>query len=107
MGHPASRAGTQQFLHPLLHQLADERIRMHGIPDIVPITPHVLGQSDGHRRGARPALLAQALMGQHKVVEVDDQPDPRAVSALDSQNRSGYAGARGRTGRAGCHTNAP
>jgi hypothetical protein len=64
----------------LLPQLAVEWIRLHRIPEIVLIAPHMAGNPDGHRRGAWPALLAQALMGQHKVVEGDDLPDPRAVS---------------------------
>src|SRR4051794_3749120 len=63
-----------------LHQLAVERVWMHRIPERVSITADVLGQSAGHRWGAWPTLLAHAALGQHKGVEVDYQPDPRAVS---------------------------
>jgi hypothetical protein len=64
---------------------------MHGIPEIVPITPHVLSQSDGHRWGTWPALLVQALMRQHTVVEVDHQPHPRLVLALTRRAAPGAA----------------
>src|SRR5262245_37153643 len=68
---------------------------MHGIPDIVSITLYVLGQSGGHRRGAWPTLLAQASIGQHKVVEVDYQPDPRAVSTRTRGTAAGAPAQRG------------
>jgi hypothetical protein len=55
---------------------------MHGIPEIVPITPHVRSQPDDQRWGTWLALLAQTLRRQHKVVEVDQQPYPCMVPAL-------------------------
>ena len=64
---------------------------MHGIPEIVPITPHVLSQSAGHRWGPWLARLVQALMRQHKVVEVDHQPHPRMVPALTRRATPGAA----------------
>src|SRR4029453_3284772 len=81
-GSPSFQSWRQEFLHSLLHQLAAERIRMHGIADIVPITPHVLSRSHGRRGGPPPALLPKAFMGQPKVVAVDPPPHPRVVPAL-------------------------
>lgn len=72
-GSPSFQRWRQEFLHSLLKPLAAERIRMHGIPDIVPITPDVLRQADAHRWDTWPALLAQTLMRQYDVVEVDHQ----------------------------------
>jgi hypothetical protein len=62
---------------------------MHRRPAIVSITPDVLGQSDGHRGDAWPALLAHTLMRQHNVVEVDHQPHPRLVPALTRGTAAG------------------
>ena len=90
MGH-RFQSWRQEFLHPPLQELAAARIWMHGIPEIVPITPHVLSQSAGHRWGPWLARLVQALMQQHKVVEVDHQPHPRMVPALTRRATPGAA----------------
>ena len=53
---------------------------MHGKPDILSIAPHVIGQSNGHRRGALLPPLLQALVRDHEVVETDYQPDPSSMA---------------------------
>ena len=55
---------------------------MHRKPDIVLIAPHMMGQSDGHRRGAFCPSFSQTLMRDHKIVEADDQPDPSLMAHL-------------------------
>jgi hypothetical protein len=64
--------------YPLLPQLTGERIAMTDARD-VPIAPYMVSHPDGDGRGTRPALLAKLSMGQHNVVEVDQQPDPSRV----------------------------
>jgi hypothetical protein len=59
---------------------------MHRQPDILPIAPTMVGQTYGHRWGARRAPLAQALVRHHKVVEADHEPDlPPMTSAAPGQ----------------------
>jgi len=53
------------------------------------------GDPDGHCWDARPALLAQAPRGPHPVVEVDAQPDPRAVSMRTRGTAAGAPAPRG------------
>ena len=48
---------------------------MHWQPNILPIAPDMVGQTDGHGWSTRCAPLAQAFMRQHKVVQADHEPD--------------------------------
>ncbi len=38
--------------HPLVHLLGKGWIGRHWKPDVLPIAPHVIGQTKGHRRGS-------------------------------------------------------
>ena len=62
---------------------------MHWQPDILPIAPDMVSQPYGHRWGARPATLAEALVRHHKVVEADHEPDlPPMARAAPRQTPS-------------------
>ena len=72
----------QQTCHPFVHLLAEVWIGMHRQPDILPIAPDMVGQTEGHRWGTRRATLTQALVRHHKVVEADHEPDLPAVASV-------------------------
>ena len=54
---------------------------MHGQPEILPVAPDVVGETDRHRRGAGRTALPEALVRHHKVVEAHHEPDPSTVTA--------------------------
>src|SRR5512132_2463953 len=54
---------------------------MHGQPDILPVAPDVVGETDRHRRGAGRTALPEALVWHHKVVEAHHEPNPSAMTA--------------------------
>jgi hypothetical protein len=55
----------------------------------------MLSQPDGHRWGAHPAPLSQALVRHHKVVEADYEPD-RALMASAAPRQTPRAPPQGR-----------
>ena len=57
----------QQLGNAFVELLGEDGICMHRQPDILPIAPDMVSQPDGHRWGARPATLSQALVRHHKV----------------------------------------
>src|SRR5262245_43841767 len=55
---------------------------MHRQPDILPIAPDMVGQTEGHRWGRRPGTVTQGLVWHHKVVEANHEPDLAAVARV-------------------------
>lgn len=81
----------QQTSYPFVHLLREGSVCMHWKPDILPIAPDMVGQSDGHRWRALGVTLTQALVRHHKVVEADHQPDPAPVTAMTPGQTPGAA----------------
>ena len=85
----------QQMCNACVELLGEDWVCMHRQPDILPIAPDMVSQPDGHRWGARPATLSQALVRHHKVVEADYEPDlalmasaaPRQTPSAPPQGR--------------------
>ena len=71
----------QQMCNPFVELLGEDWVCMHRQPDILPIAPDMVSQPDGHRWGARPVTLPQALVRHHKVVEADDEPDLASMAS--------------------------
>ena len=71
----------QQMCNPFVELPGEDWVGMHRQPDILPIAPHIVGQADSHRWRTLRAALPQAFMGQHKVVETDQEPDFAPVTA--------------------------
>ena len=72
----------QQPAHPFVHLLGEHWVGMYWNPDILPIAPDMIGQTDRHRWRTWRVPLAQALMGHHKVVEADHEPDLTPVAGV-------------------------
>ena len=53
---------------------------MYRQPDILPIAPHMVGQTNGHRWGTPRTALSQTFMGHHEVIETDHEPEPFSVA---------------------------
>jgi len=64
----------QQRCKAFVELLGEDRVCMHRQPDRLPRAPDMVSQPNGHRWGARPATLSQALVRHHKVVEADYEP---------------------------------
>jgi hypothetical protein len=72
--------------YPFVYLLGEAWGGMHWQPDILAIAPDMVGQPDSHRWRTRRATLAQALVGHHKVVEANHEPDlPPVASAAPGQ----------------------
>src|SRR5262249_55148792 len=65
-----------------VHLLGEDGSGMYWQPDILLIAPDMVGQTEGHRWGARRATLPQALVGHDKVVEADHEPDLPPVARV-------------------------
>src|SRR5262245_49156793 len=81
----------QQIGNPFVHLRGEDWSRMHWQPNILARAPDVVGQPDGHRRGARRATLAQALVWHHAIVETAQQPDLPPVAGATPRQTSGAA----------------
>src|SRR5262245_18464017 len=76
----------QQPCQLFVHLLGEDGIGMYRQPDILPLAPDMVGQTYGHRWGARRAPLLQTLMRHHKLVEADHEPDhPPVTNAAPGQ----------------------
>ena len=81
----------QQLCNPFVHLLGEHWIGMYWKPDILPIAPDMIGQTDCHRWGAWRVALPQAFMGHHKVLEADHQPEPAPVAGTAPGQTAGAA----------------
>src|SRR4051794_6433616 len=70
----------QQTCNPFVYLPSEDGIRMYRQPDILPIAPYMVGQTNGHRWGTPRTALAQTFMGHHEVVETDHEPEPFPVA---------------------------
>jgi hypothetical protein len=66
----------QEAFDPFVHLPSEDWVHMYRAPDILPIAPHMVGQTDGHRWGTPRTALAQTFMGPHEVGETDHEPEP-------------------------------
>jgi hypothetical protein len=82
---------SQQPCQPFVHLLGEDWVGMHRQPDILPTAPDMVGQPDSHRWRPRRATLAQALVGHHKVVETDQEPDLPPVARAAPRQTPGTA----------------
>src|SRR5262252_3157215 len=84
----------QQPCNPFVHLGGKDGVSMHWQPDILPIAPDMVGQTDGHRWGPQRATLPQALVWHHKVVETDHEPDLPPVAETAPGQTPGTASQR-------------
>ena len=85
----------QKTCDSIIHLPCEGWVLVHWQPDILPIAPHMVGQTDGHRRGTPPAALAQTFMGHHEVIETDQQPEPALGADPAPGQTAGAAAQRG------------
>jgi hypothetical protein len=81
----------QQPAHPFVPLPGESWVGMYWNPDILPIAPDMIGQTDRHRWRPWRAPLAQALMGHHKVIEADPKPETSPVAGLAPGQTAGAA----------------
>jgi hypothetical protein len=82
---------SQQLCNPCVHLLGQDGIGMHWQPDILPIAPHMVGQTSSHSWCAWRAPLTQALMRHDKVGEADHEPDLPPVARVAPGQTPGAA----------------
>ena len=68
---------------------------MYWQPNILPIAPHMVSQTDGHRWGTPRMALAQTFMGHHEVGETDHEPAPAPMADPAPGQTPGAAAPRG------------
>src|SRR5262245_27531101 len=64
----------QQRCQPFVALLGEDWVGMPRQPERLPRAPDMVSQPAGHRWGARPVPLPQALVRHHQVGEADEEP---------------------------------
>ena len=70
----------QEAFDPFVHLPSEDWVCVYWQPEILPIAPHMVSQTDGHRWGTPRTTLSQTFMGHHEVVETDHETEPSPVA---------------------------